>query len=139
SEGVLLYHKIGDAKLIFSGYSGNDTVPHAFMQKKLAIELGVKEEDIITFSNPKDTYEEAVAIKELLGNEPFILVTSAFHMSRAIDTFNFVGLSPIPAPTGHKLSNIDYFKRPSGYDIQKSETAVWEYLGLLFNKLKSIF
>lgn len=139
SEGVLLYHKIGDAKLIFSGYSGNDAVPHAFMQKKLAIELGVKEEDIITFSNPKDTYEEAVAIKELLGNEPFILVTNAFHMSRAIDTFNLVGLSPIPAPTGHKASNVDYLKRPSGYDMQKSETAVWEYLGLLFNKLKSMF
>ncbi len=138
SEGVLLYHKIGNVKLIFSGYSGDDTVPHAFMQKKLSIELGVNEEDIITFANPKDTYEEALAIKELLGNEPFILVTSAFHMSRALDTFHLVGLSPIPAPTGHKSSNVDYLKRPSGYDMQKSEAAVWEYLGLLFNKLKSL-
>ena len=138
SEGVSLYHKINGAKLIFSGYSGNDSVPHAFMQKKLAIALGVKEEDIITFPNPKDTYEEAVAIKELLGNEPFVLVTSAFHMSRALDTFHLVGLSPIPAPTGHKSSNVDYLKRPSGYDMQKSESAMWEYMGLLFNKLKQL-
>ena len=51
------------------------------------IESGIPKEDIIIHNTPKDTKEEAIKIKELLGDERFILITSASHMPRSMAIF----------------------------------------------------
>ncbi len=142
TEGIRLYQQLHrKAKIIFSGYHGlYDTTEHALLQKKLAISLGVNEEDIILYLGTKDTEEEARAGKKLLGDKPFILVTSAFHMARAMNFFQHEGLKPIPAPTNHLSSTkyLDYTYFFSSDALEKSRIVFHEVLGLIWQKIKGI-
>ena len=42
----------------------------------MAESLGVPRSAIITLDSPKDTEEEAAAVKQAIGDVPFLLVTS---------------------------------------------------------------
>jgi uncharacterized SAM-binding protein YcdF (DUF218 family) len=142
NEGIRQYRQLnGKAKIIVSGYRGlYDPTEHAVMQKRLAVSLGVNEEDLILHLGTKDTQEEAQAGKTLLGKEPFILVTSASHMTRALKFFKHEGLSPIPAPTNHRASikHPNYTNFFSSKALMKSRLVFHEYLGLIWQKLKGI-
>ena len=137
-EGIRHYKNLGNAKLIVSGYGATDENSHALMQEKLAISLGVNPNDIIRLDTPKDTKEEAIETRKLLGNEDFILVTSASHMKRANLLFQKEGLNPYLAPTyhlGNKTQGFDsYF---SGRNLFKVEIVFHEYEGLIFSWLKN--
>jgi uncharacterized SAM-binding protein YcdF (DUF218 family) len=142
NEGIRLYHQLHEkASIIVSGYCGlSDPTTHALMQQRLALALGVKKEKIILSPEPKDTEEEAIAAKKLLGNKPFILVTSASHMARAMKFFHKEGLDPIPAPTNH-LASIqypDYIKFFSSEALEKSRIVFHELLGLVWQKIKGM-
>lgn len=138
AEGIRIYNKLEkNSKLIVSGFGGNDKNSHAILQKKLAIEFGIKEEDIITFPKPKTTYEEAKRTKEFLNNEKIVLVTSAYHMKRAIGLFKKAGVDVIAAPTNHFVKNSsNIISRPNASSLLKAEKAFHEYLGLAYAKLR---
>lgn len=142
NEGLRLYLQLnGEANIIVSGYSGLfDPTTHAVMQKKLALALGVKKDKIILRSEPRDTEEEAKAAKVLIGNEPFILVTSASHMTRSMNFFKNEGLDPIPAPTNHlaSIQHPNYSDLFSSDALEKSRIVFHEILGLLWQKIKGI-
>lgn len=142
NEGIRLYQQLHrNAKIIVSGYHGlYDATEHAVMQKKLAISLGVNEEDIILHLGTRDTQEEAIAGKKLLADEPFILVTSASHMTRALNFFTNEGLDPIPAPTNHlaSIQHPNYTDFFSSEALTKSRIVFHEVLGLIWQKLKGI-
>ncbi|MEN8213518.1 MAG: ElyC/SanA/YdcF family protein [Pseudomonadota bacterium] len=136
AEGIRVLRQLDDAKLIVSGYSGTDPTPHALMQKKMAVLLGVREERIIARYAPKDTREEAADIKPILNNQDFILVTSASHMPRAMAIFNEEGLYPYAAPTYHLAKDAsDDFSIPDATGLMSSEYALHEYLGRLWLKV----
>jgi uncharacterized SAM-binding protein YcdF (DUF218 family) len=110
------------------------------MQQRLALALGVKKEKTILSPEPRDTEEEAIAAKKLLGDRPFILVTSASHMARAMKFFHKEGLDPIAAPTNH-LASIqypDYIKFFSSEALEKSRIVFHELLGLVWQKIKGM-
>ena len=141
NEGIRHYQQLnGKAKIIVSGYHRlYDITEHAMMQKKLAISLGVDENDIILHLGTKDTKEEAQAGKELLKNEPFILVTSASHMTRALNFFTNEGLHPLPAPTNHisSIKHPNYTTFFSSNALMKSRIVFHEVLGLVWQELKN--
>ena len=139
-EGILLYRQIPGSKLIFSG--GNDKyepTTNAELMKKMALSLGVKKEDIILEAGSKNTYEEAKFLKDIVGKEKFLLVTSASHMPRSMALFKKFGMGPIPAPTNHlvkkssKMPPQGFF--PSVDNIKMIEVAFYEYLALIKEKL----
>ena len=139
NEGIRLYHALNEEPiLITSGYSGlYDPTPGAVMQNKLARALGVKPEKLHMEPGCKDTHEEAIAAKKYIGNAPFILVTSASHMQRAMKYFKSEGLNPIPAPTNH-LAHIEHTSYTDFYSYHAIRNAdiVWhEILGLLWQKI----
>jgi len=137
-EGVIIHLQSPNSKLIFTGYEGNTNVPNAKMNKKLALALGVKEENIIINIKPKDTRQEAEFTKSLLGDEAFVLVTSATHMPRSMKLFKSLGLNPIPAPTDfHKKEFRGYLVAPDIVSLGNSRMAMHEYMGILWAKLKS--
>ncbi len=132
-EGIRHYNNLSSAKLILSGYAGADKTPHALMQERLAVSLGVKKENIITMPTPQDTLDEAVEVKKIVKNAPFILVTSASHMPRSAALFKKQGLTPYLAPTNHLASwSSDVSSYINGSNLKKSEVAMHEYLGLLY-------
>jgi len=61
-------------------------------------------------------------------------------MPRAMVLFRKAGLNPIPAPTGHLVistppsGRISFF--PSSGNLEKSERAFYEFLGLVWAKLR---
>ena len=88
------------------------------------------------------TIDNAKNIKEFFNknsikNPKLALVTSAFHMRRALQEFKRVSLNPTPMATDFKVSsdrNFLYYL-PSSYGLFLSCVAMHEYLGLLRNYL----
>jgi uncharacterized SAM-binding protein YcdF (DUF218 family) len=133
-EGVRLHRQIPRSKLILSG----DRASAAGMTK-VAEALGVSADDIGQLSQPRDTEGEARQIATVVGSQPFILVTSASHMPRAMQLFKRRGLAPIPAPTDyltpHRPREFDDLV-PDAYKLFKSQIAIYEYLGLAWETLR---
>lgn len=138
-EGILIHKSIKGSKIIFTGYEGSTDTPTAVMNAKLAKALEVKEESLLINPKPKDTREEAIFTKSVVGDKPFILVTSATHMPRAMLLFKSLGLKPIAAPTNFYKRKFDgYFKMPNISSFQTSQIAMHEYWGILWSKLKEL-
>lgn len=135
-EGVVLYKSMEDVKIIFSGYEGKTQISNARINAKLAIALGVEERDIILAEKPKDTLQEALFAKEIIGEAPFILVTSATHMPRAMELFSSLGMHPIAAPTAfYAKEQESYLKAPDTGSLDNTQMAIHEYLGRLWGKI----
>ncbi len=138
SEGIRHYNRLGDAKLVVSGYSGpHDPNSHAAMERKAAIALGIAAEDIVMLEEARDTAEEALAMKQIAGTKPFILVTSATHMPRAYAIFRANGLNPVAAPTDYyAVGGSEWLQMPDSDGLKESERAFHEYLGQLWERIK---
>ncbi|WP_111977405.1 ElyC/SanA/YdcF family protein [Algibacillus agarilyticus] len=134
-EGIRIAQYAAQTKLIFTGWGGNNLVSNAEMNTQLALDLGIKKDRILTFSQPKDTAEEAIAVKNAIKNKPIMLVTEASHMPRAIKYFERVGLEVYAMPTRHltaDLSTLDSYQyAPNSKWIEKSERAIYERLALV--------
>ena len=136
-EGMFIHLKTPNSKIIFTGFEGKSDTTTAKMNATFAITLGIKEENLILNGEAKDTREEALFTKSIIGDEPFILVTSATHMPRAMMLFESLGLHPIAAPTDfHKKKFDGYFKMPSVGSFFKSQIAMHEYMGMLWAKIR---
>ena len=140
-EGIRIYRMIHDGKLLLSGGTNSGSISSARDMAQLAQELGVNEQNIIIESNSVDTKDQAQIINSIIGDERFVLVTSASHMSRSMALFEKQGMKPIPAPTRsieNKLLNRGpnpFF--PSSINLQKAEMAFHEYLGIIWAKLRN--
>ena len=134
---VLRVHNIlPNSKIITSGYAGQGTIPEAIKTAKILENIGIQKNNIIIHPKPKDTKQEAMKIKEVLKDENFILVTSAYHMPRAMMIFKSVGLNPLAAPTDYLIKDSDkVISFPNTYQLKKSTRAWHEYIGILYFKL----
>ncbi len=133
-EGVSIVRRLGSARLVASGGAAPGYVPSAQGYAKLALQLGIDSRSLIVLDTPRDTAEEARTAVNVVGDKPFILVTSAYHMPRAMRLMEDAGLRPIPAPTGFREGGRGHsdWRRviPSGSGVRKTERALHEYLGL---------
>lgn len=139
-KGIKLYDSLKSDKIIFAGGKSpfNLTeVSEGSVLKNFAVKHGVLEKDIVVTKEVLNTYDESLAVSELLGeNKLIILVTSAFHMKRAKFLFEKQSLRVIPykvdylSTTNPKLHFI-YFL-PSSSGLQKTEIALRELLGRLY-------
>lgn len=135
-EVVKLSQKLKNAKIITSGYAGKMIISDALYAKNELISLGINENRIIMQDKPRDTREEAKSIKKLLDNNPFILVTSAYHMPRAMKIFEAEGLTPIAMPTNFIAKEQKSSTYLSINDLKKVSISLHEYFGLVWFKLK---
>ncbi|EGO8358779.1 envelope biogenesis factor ElyC [Escherichia coli] len=141
NEGIRLWRENPGAKLIFTGgVAKTNTVSAAEVGARVAQSLGVPREQIITLDFPKDTEEEAAAVKQTIGNAPFLLVTSASHLPRAMIFFQQEGLNPLPAPANQLTidSPLNPWERaiPSPVWLMHSDRAGYETLGRIWQWLK---
>ncbi len=105
--------------------------------KEYLIERGVPSDIIILEARSRTTLESARNVKEIVGAKPFFLVTSAYHMPRAMETFQKFGMNPIPAPADFKrVGNYDvsdFF--PRAKNLRDCDLAFHEYFGILFYRM----
>ena len=139
-KGIELYNSFKSDKIVFTGGKSpfNMTaVSEGSVLKNYALKYGVLEEDIIVTKEVLNTYDESLAVSEVLGeNKTVILVTSAFHMKRAKLLFEQQGVKIIPYKVDYKSSInsrlyfIDFI--PNSLALKKTEIALRELLGRLY-------
>lgn len=113
-----------------------------------AVTLGVAPKDIVLERASLDTDDQARILKAMLGETPFILVTSASHMPRTMALFDAQGLQATPAPTDYGEALLGTFTEagfqahsiyPNARALGNSERAVYDCLGLLWLRLVGTF
>jgi uncharacterized SAM-binding protein YcdF (DUF218 family) len=131
-EGIRLLRRLPGAQLVVSGGPFGPKAP-ARGYARMAGELGVPEGRLIIIEkDARDTASETRLVAARVGSEPFLLVTSADHMPRALRLMRRVGGNPIPAPATQRigpLDAIDFLPRAEG--LEATERAFYEYTGLL--------
>ncbi len=133
-EGLRLARRLPGVRLVVSGGAPPGHAPSALGYAKLARDFGVADASIVMLQWPTDTAAEARAVAALLNGAPFLLVTSAYHMPRAVRLMLRAGQHPIPAPTGQRLgawpAMVLHLWLPSTAGMRDTEIALHEYLGL---------
>jgi len=133
TEGVRLLQVLPQAKLVLSGPPVFDHPSHATVMARAAVSLGVAPDRITLIEQVRDTEDESLAVKRQIGDEPFALVTTAWHMPRAVALFRHAGLNPVPCPTDYLAhDNEDRVWTDYLWDVEslaRSTAAVREALG----------
>lgn len=100
------------------------------MVRDVAQQIGIPVQDTIVEDRPADTVEEAQILQRLLSDKPFVLVTSAAHMKRAVRIFQDFGMRPEPAPTDYILKNrpgrTSESWLPNCYNLEISQRVIYE-------------
>ena len=139
AQGVILMRQLPQARIIVSGGSVGGNPPSAHGYARAAAALGVPAASIEILDTPRTTGEEIRALSERVHQEPVLLVTSAFHMPRAMAYCSLLHVFAIPAPTGNLTRPTDGWTLsdliPSAGGLRKTELAWHEYLGLLALRL----
>ncbi len=113
--------------------------PEGLILKNKAISLGVPEAKILVSENVKNTYEESLAVKKLIPNNPdIILITSAYHMDRSKYLFEKQGFEVTPFPVDFKsidtkISILSFL--PDVSAISTTSLYIRENIGRFYYKL----
>ncbi|RJR35587.1 MAG: envelope biogenesis factor ElyC, partial [Desulfobacteraceae bacterium] len=140
-EGIRLHRAITGSRLLLSGGTGFDSVSDAEIMAQVAEIIGVDRANIVLEAESWDTEDEARLIKDMVGNDTFVLVTSAAHMPRSIALFRKQGMEPIPAPTDFTIRESQGGLHPGSFfpgalSIRQVEMAMHEYLGMAWARLR---
>jgi uncharacterized SAM-binding protein YcdF (DUF218 family) len=136
---IELARRYPEVTFVFTGGSGalhDEGEREADLVPDLLARLGAAPARLILERESRNTHENAVLSKTLANprpGEPWILVTSAFHMPRAVGVFRRNGWSVIPYPVDyHSLGRIDW---TSGPDLTRAlgevTLAMKEWIGLV--------
>ena len=141
TEGIRLWYENPGSKLIFTGAAAKtNPVSTAEAGARVAESLGIPRSEILVLDKPKDTEEEAAAVKMAIGDAPLLLVTSASHLPRAMIFFRRAGLTPLPAPANQLAieSPLNPWERaiPSPVWLMHSDRVGYETLGRIWQWLK---
>ena len=135
----------GQIPIIYSGGSGApfDLISdEALLAKRYATIFGVPETKFLFESSSRDTYENAVAVKQILNtiissektSSPHIaLVTSANHMLRARKTMEKIGISVTPYPanfTPARFRATPLSILPTHDSFSNSVRSITEWIGI---------
>ena len=129
-----------DVKLVFSGGSGllgRQELKEADFVKPLLADLNMNLERIIFEGQSRNTAENASYVKNVIkpnNAQPWILITSAFHMPRAIASFRQQGWNVLAYPVDYRTP----FKQKFNFGLNllsglsSFSLAIHECIGLLF-------
>lgn len=134
-EGIAVHRANPGSYLLLSG-GGFGGRSNAELMAETAVALGVSPERIRLQAVSRDTEEEVRLLAEMIGDEPFIVVTSASHMPRTMAAFARIGLEPVPAPTYFIDRRGGVGWRMSVDALAASSAAIHEYLGLTWMALR---
>jgi uncharacterized SAM-binding protein YcdF (DUF218 family) len=130
-EGVRLHRKLPGTRLIVSvGGETEGDLPTQTI-KELAEAFGIDLSDLVIERGAKNTAEEVQEVAKKVQTDPFVLVTSASHLSRAVRLFRDKGMNPIPAPAEYRgVENAYPFLHdlPSETNLDKTREGFYEVL-----------
>lgn len=107
----------------------------AAIMGRYAAEWGVEPGSILLEPDSRTTWQNALHVATRFRPRRILLVTSAYHMPRAVWCFTRQGIEVIPAPTDYKADRgvpydlESFLPTPDGF--QNARRALREYLGSL--------
>ena len=138
---VRLQRKLGVPILLSGGQVYEDTGAEAKIARRMLIDLGVPEEQILVETRSINTTQNARYSAEILraqGLTQPILVTSAFHMKRAVLNFKKQGVDVVPYPADYQVTHHPVFHytklRPQTEALLDNVTVLQETLRTLVTR-----
>jgi len=145
-QAITLYKDAKIRKIFISGGSGSileKDALEALILKDYLLKLGIPDSSIIVEAHSKNTRENAIFSKPILDslnkNGKYILITSAFHMPRALGCFKKVGVNVIPYSadrySGPRKFIFDHLFIPNINALMGWDLLLHEWLGLIIYKV----
>ncbi len=139
TEGARLAKLFPQAKIVFTGGVGRlwfGGTPGAGPVARFLTGMGVSPERIVLEDKSRNTRENAALTRDLLkpaSGERWVLVTSAYHMPRAVGVFRRAGFDVLPFPVDFRTKGWEDAARP--FDglpdgLERVDVAVREWAGL---------
>jgi uncharacterized SAM-binding protein YcdF (DUF218 family) len=136
TAAVALSREYPNARIVFSG--GNPSIFGGRAEADFAVrffeQLGVSRDRVKIEAQSRDTAEEAVYCKGLIGPKPgerWLLITSAMHMPRAVGVFRQAGFLIVPYPVDYQNVGWPSVWAFGSGSMGGTDAAVHEWLGLL--------
>ena len=140
TEAVILAKRFPQARIVYT--SGTNSVlggssTEALQARKLMSQMGIAPERVTIEDRSRNTDENARFTAAIVHPEPsqhWLIVTSAFHMPRAMGVFEKVGFNAIAYPVsfytrGRWSDDLRLSFKP-GRNLQVFEIALHEWIGL---------
>ncbi|ODT16528.1 MAG: hypothetical protein ABS35_28040 [Kaistia sp. SCN 65-12] len=144
TEAVALALRYPEARIVFSGGSAelvSDGYTEGAAARRFFRAMGIPDARVTIEEASRNTAENARLSAALVGAKPddrWLLVTSAFHMPRAMGSFRAAGWSPIPWPTDYRTRGAEdrfwLVPRPS-LGLSLVDLAAKEWIGLVAYRL----
>jgi uncharacterized SAM-binding protein YcdF (DUF218 family) len=140
---VELARRYPEARVVFSGGQGwlaDADLTEAKVMRGFVRAHGLDEGRVIFEDQSRNTYENALFAERLAAPEPgerWLLVTSAFHMPRAVGAFRQVGWPVIPYPVDYRTGGeLRLLVAPdAGQRWRELDQAVQSWIGLIAYRL----
>jgi uncharacterized SAM-binding protein YcdF (DUF218 family) len=152
-EAVRLYRSGKAPKILLSGgriqwQPSAIPLPSEAEDMEVLLQLfGIPDTALILEPNSLNTYQNAINTQKLLTQNhlnQILLVTSAFHMPRALAIFQKLGIDAIPAPTDfrtieaetHSFQEFLLSLLPSADHLNNTSMGLKEYIGIWVYRLR---
>ena len=136
STTVALARRYPDAKILLTG-GDPGAVPGGLTEagetRRMLVDDGVDEHRLLLEDRSRNTFEDAIYSVAIAGPRPsetWLLVTSAFHMPRAVGCFRHVGWNILPYPVDYQTSIAPLVGWSFLSDLRVLDLAWHEWLGL---------
>ena len=136
--GAYVLHRRSGLPVIVSGgevFRGNGA--EAQIMRDVLVSLGMTPMQVVAEAKSLNTQQNAAYTAEILRQKGWqrpLLVTSAFHMRRAVEEFRRAGVAVTPYPAGYNVMHGNYWNVlswvPSADALCGNSLALKEYLGL---------
>jgi uncharacterized SAM-binding protein YcdF (DUF218 family) len=137
-KGLELKRLHPQARLIFSGGSGTlivSQLPETAGALAMVRALYGDDRGMELESRSRTTFENASQVRKMLGENPgpLLLVTSGFHMPRALGCFRQLGMDVIPVPADFRadVPSFPYLTDETPNQFLKLSVLVKELVGLV--------
>lgn len=144
TEGVRLAWRLPDAKVVCTGGVASVLLPGAGAAKPVGdflADAGIARERIVLEGKSRNTYENATFTRALIDAAPhtrWLLVTSAYHMPRAIGVFRTAGFNVTAYPVDYRTHDWGDLLRPFESvpaGLTRLDLAAKEWIGLIVYRL----
>lgn len=138
---IQLYHQLHLPIIVSGGQVYKTTGCEARIARQILLDAGVPDDRILIEDESLNTTENAENVKKILSRHNFcrpILITSAFHLPRAVRQFEKINVDITPYPADYH-TNVSFrfsFRQlvPSSDALNDVSLVLKEYLGLLVAK-----
>lgn len=142
---VDLSRRYPDAKIFLSGglgqANGADVLTESQVARDILVSMGVSPSRIAMEERSRTTCENAIESTASIRPQPgdfWLLVTSAYHIPRAVACFRAAGFDVTPYPVDYRTRGAKDLKRPVysiAVGLAETDLATHEWFGLLTYRL----